>query len=241
VGATVAARGHVLHVAHVGDSRCYRLRGGYLERLTHDHSLLNDVLELHPDIADEALARMPRKVVTRALGLEDNVRVAVRSFEIAHEDVYLLCSDGLTGEVSDEQIRRVLGLPVSAEERALRLIRMANDAGGGDNIAAVALVCEIAAPTSVEPAEVEVAAEERRDPTMTSAPEIMVLGIENEVDIEDTSRIRVVPSESVSSGLIDTLGGFLRAYRTGRTRCAACNEVMVAEAMFCPHCGARRK
>src|SRR3984957_14393686 len=74
VAAAFSEDGTYVHVAHVGDSRCYRLRGGMLGLLTHDHSLLNDVLETHPDADDALLARMPRHVVTRALGMEESVR-----------------------------------------------------------------------------------------------------------------------------------------------------------------------
>jgi serine/threonine protein phosphatase PrpC len=234
VGVTAAAHAPVLYVAHVGDSRCYRLRGGHIESLTQDHSLFQDVLELHPDIADDALARLPRKVVTRALGMEDTVRVSIRSVEIVSGDVYLLCSDGLTASLPDDQLRRILALPLPPKQIVERLIQSANVASGEDNISAVVLTCEITTGSSSP--EIEVA----RDNSMASAPEILVLGIESEPDIEDTARIHVVSSESVSSGLIDALGDVLRTRKAVTVRCGTCGKTVVAEAVFCPYCGARR-
>src|SRR5580704_18004302 len=87
MGTTVVAlafspEGDVLHVAHVGDSRCYRLRAGVLERLTMDHSLIVDVLETHPDADDSLVARMPQHVITRALGMDEALRVPVRTLRV---------------------------------------------------------------------------------------------------------------------------------------------------------------
>src|SRR6185295_2804941 len=96
VAAVPAPRSGAIHVAHVGDSRCYRLRARHFEQLTEDHSLLNDVLESWPDVDDSALARLPRNVVTRALGMDEKLRVSIRSYEMVGGDRYLLCSDGLT-------------------------------------------------------------------------------------------------------------------------------------------------
>jgi PPM family protein phosphatase len=270
VAATVAVRAPTFHVAHVGDSRCYRLRSGRLEQLTHDHSLINEVIELHPDLGDETLAKLPRRVVTRALGMEESVRVTVRSFEIAPEDVYLLCSDGLTGELTDEQIRRVLTLPESPAELVEHLVRLANAAGGGDNIAAVVLAfgenseITMGGPesppkppgdsrgseiTAVELPQANAASEPAAPPppppprpAFVSAPEILLLGIESDVDPEEAPALRIVPSSSASSGLIDALGDLLqtRRQRGALVACAACGDPVLTEAEFCPHCGAAR-
>jgi serine/threonine protein phosphatase PrpC len=254
VAVTVAARSSVLYVAHVGDSRCYRLRAGRLERLTQDHSLLNDVIEMHPDLADEAIAKLPRKVVTRALGMEEAVRVTVRPFDIVPEDVVLLCSDGLTGELAEEQIRRILTLPEPPAELVERLLRMANEAGGGDNIAAVVLAFDVTSTPgtrmALEPAleldplpDTEPAPTRKSPPPArgqsVSAPEILLLGIESEVDLEEA--IRVVPSSSASSGLCHALGDLLptRRSRAVQPPCASCGGEIVGEAFFCPRCGVR--
>jgi protein phosphatase len=240
VAATVAAHAPVLHVAHVGDSRCYRLRAGRLERLTHDHSILHDVLETAPEMPEEAIAKLPRKVVTRALGMEENVRVSVRSFEIAPDDVYLLCSDGLTNELADEPIRRVLTLPEEPQVLVERLVAMANEAGGGDNIAALAIRCDLTESAAIEPPRPAVELPPSRPPA-GSAPEILLLGIESEHDLDDTARIRVVPSESVSSGLIDALDTLVLARKQmPRVPCPACREWIEPESLFCTHCGEPR-
>jgi PPM family protein phosphatase len=129
----------LIHVAHVGDSRCYRVRAGYIDQLTHDHSLLNDVLSLKPDMPEAALAKLPGKVVTRALGMESSVRVSVRTFEVARGDIYLLCSDGLHGEVADPAILDTLLGDRDPNAAASHLVAQANHAGGRDNIAAVVI------------------------------------------------------------------------------------------------------
>jgi protein phosphatase len=127
----------LIHVAHVGDSRCYRVRAGHIDQLTHDHSLMNDVLSLKPDMPESALAKLPGKVVTRALGMESSVRVSVRTFEVARGDIYLLCSDGLHGEIADPAILDTLLADLDADAAAAHLVAQANHAGGRDNIAAV--------------------------------------------------------------------------------------------------------
>jgi serine/threonine protein phosphatase PrpC len=256
VAVSVAARQPTLHVAHVGDSRCYRLRGGRLEQLTHDHSLFNDIIEMYPDLGDDAVAKLPRKVVTRGLGMDEPVRVTVRSFTIAAEDIYLLCSDGLTGELPDEQIRRVLTLPEPPAELVERLISMANAAGGGDNIAAIVLAFDLASTTE-EPAmeladllepepepvpdEPEPPHRATQRPVFVSAPEILLLGIESEVDPEEAPAFRVVPAESGTSSLFRALGDLLpqRPPKAG-VPCIACGGELPVEASFCPRCGVRR-
>lgn len=133
-----------LVLGHVGDSRCYRLREGRLELLTQDHTLVNDVLEMKPDIDPDSAARLPRNVITNALGMDANVRVSVRTYEIAAGDRYLLCSDGLTDEVDDGQIAQALSLGGSPEDQVRLLIDLATEGGARDNIAVVVLSCGVA-------------------------------------------------------------------------------------------------
>lgn len=132
----------IVHVAHVGDSRCYRLRGGLLEPLTEDHALLNDVLEMWPDLKDDALAKLPRNVVTRALGMQKTVRVTVRSFELLAGDRYLLCSDGLTETVELERLAWMLSESAPADVVVDHLIEVSRRLSANDNVAAVMLAFE---------------------------------------------------------------------------------------------------
>lgn len=127
----------VVHVSHVGDSRCYRIRAGRLEQLTLDHSLANDVLELRPDLSDAEAARLPRNVITRALGMLDNVRVTTRTLDMAPGDTFLLCSDGLTDALSDDDIAEELLSGRSAQEQARQLVARALAEGADDNLTAL--------------------------------------------------------------------------------------------------------
>jgi protein phosphatase len=147
MGSTVVAchlsrnRG-TMHVGHVGDSRCYRYRDGVLTQLTHDHSLVNDALALKPDLTPEELARLPKNIITRALGMREDVKVDIHSDEVRERDVFLLCSDGLSGMVDEAEMASVLALAVDNPEADLRdacetLVHLANEAGGTDNITAL--------------------------------------------------------------------------------------------------------
>jgi len=132
------AAGGVLYVVHVGDSRCYRYREGRLAQLTRDHNVRNDALRLDPTLTEEILDRLPRHVVTRALGHDVEVEPDICSVTPWVDDLYLLCSDGLSGLVSDDDIAGTLemlgdDLEIACEE----LVSMANTAGGNDNISVV--------------------------------------------------------------------------------------------------------
>ncbi len=142
VAVLMSAASGVLTLAHVGDSRCYRLRDGHLELLTIDHSLFHDILELRPDIDDAALARLPPNVLTRALGMEDGIRVSVQTLEVSPGDRFVLCSDGLTDAIHPEAIASILALRMEPDELVQAFIKAANDAGGPDNISAVVILCD---------------------------------------------------------------------------------------------------
>ncbi|WP_437932107.1 Stp1/IreP family PP2C-type Ser/Thr phosphatase [Sorangium sp. So ce291] len=137
VAAYVCSETEQIHVGHVGDSRCYRIRQGAIEQLTKDHSLINDALALKPDLSQDELARLPRNIITRALGMKDAVKVDIRSERILPGDVFLLCSDGLSGMVSEQQILDVFEITQEPHEACELLIAMANEAGGTDNISAL--------------------------------------------------------------------------------------------------------
>lgn len=127
-----------IYVAHVGDSRAYRIRDGAMELLTEDHSLLNDYKKMKR-LTEEEIANFPHKnVIVRALGMKDSVKVDTQ-FQVPRvNDVLLLCSDGLAGPVSDEGILKVVldsGDDLSAASH--RLIEAANESGGPDNVTCV--------------------------------------------------------------------------------------------------------
>ena len=140
MGTTVVALFAVedgVYVAHVGDSRVYRVRDGKIEQLTEDHSLLNDYIKMKRLTAEE-IANFPHKnVIVRALGMKDTVKVDTRFEQPAANDLYILCSDGLSGPVDDDQILGIVTGSNDLKTAASRLIARANENGGPDNITVV--------------------------------------------------------------------------------------------------------
>jgi PPM family protein phosphatase len=128
-----------VYVGHVGDSRVYRVRDKKIELLTEDHSLLNDYIKMKR-LTPEEIANFPHKnVIVRALGMKDVVKVDTR-FETPREnDIYLLCSDGLSGPVTDEQILEICSQGDPLKQMASQLIVKANENGGPDNVTVVLL------------------------------------------------------------------------------------------------------
>ena len=127
-----------INVAHVGDSRAYRIRADEIAQLTRDHSLLNDYLLVMPNLSDAQKERLPSNVITRALGMQQAVAVDVSVDDVMPGDVYLLCSDGLNGMVGDERIREIIrNAGPDVETAAKTLISEANQNGGEDNITVV--------------------------------------------------------------------------------------------------------
>ncbi|WP_344763363.1 Stp1/IreP family PP2C-type Ser/Thr phosphatase [Actimicrobium antarcticum] len=124
-----------LTLAHVGDSRCYRFRDEVLEQLTRDHSQLQDQIDaglISPELAQFA---ENRNLITRAVGIDDALEVEVHTYPIAPDDVYLLCSDGLSDMLTAQQISDILHASGhSLQEAADNLVTSANDYGGSDNI-----------------------------------------------------------------------------------------------------------
>ena len=122
-------------VAHVGDSRAYRLREGELIQLTMDHSLLQELVDRGFYSAEEAQRSTNRNYVTRALGVEPTVEVEVHEHEVLPEDIYLLCSDGLPDMVEDEDIHLTIStFNASLDVVGQQLVELANDHGGRDNV-----------------------------------------------------------------------------------------------------------
>jgi protein phosphatase len=124
-------------IGHVGDSRAYRFRDGALEQLTRDHSLVAE-LERTGQISPEAAEHHPQKsIITRALGPEPDVEVDTYTVPARAGDVFLICSDGLTGMVSDEELGAILRQAPALEDAAASLVRAANQSGGKDNITVI--------------------------------------------------------------------------------------------------------
>jgi protein phosphatase len=124
-----------ISIAHVGDSRAYRLRGGSFEQITMDHSLLQELVDRGFYSAEEAQRSTNRNYVTRALGVESSVEVEVHEHAVLEDDVYLLCSDGLPDMVEDEDIHLTIStFNASLDVVGKQLIELANDHGGRDNV-----------------------------------------------------------------------------------------------------------
>ena len=124
-------------IGWAGDSRVYRLRGGQLAQLSDDHSLLNDYLKAKR-LSPEEIENFPHKhVIVRALGMKEHLEIDVVRDEVAEGDVYLICSDGLTGMVPDDEVAEVLARGGELAHAAQQLVDRANAAGGNDNVTVV--------------------------------------------------------------------------------------------------------
>jgi protein phosphatase len=138
-------------IGHVGDSRAYRLRGAKLERLTRDHSLVEEMRRKGQLTDAQAEDHPQRSIITRALGPEPEVQVDVQTVPAQPGDVFLICSDGLTTMLGDEQIARLLIRATSMESAVRALVDEANRAGGRDNITVLAFRLEDAAAPARAP------------------------------------------------------------------------------------------
>jgi protein phosphatase len=124
-------------IGHVGDSRCYRSRGSELLQLTEDHSLINDYIRMKRVTPEEAENWPHKNVIVRALGMKESVQVDILSEAPRIGDTYMLCSDGLTGMLKDDQIAHVMLTERDLDRAVERLIQGANEEGGVDNISVV--------------------------------------------------------------------------------------------------------
>lgn len=142
VGAMFSPRKRRMFIGHVGDSRCYRVRSGAIQLLTRDHSLVNDYLLAMPDLTEEQKSELPKNVITRALGMQDQVVVDLQHDDPQMGDTYVLCSDGLSGMVTDEDIQQIVAASTDIRDACRKLIQRANERGGEDNITAVVIRIE---------------------------------------------------------------------------------------------------
>ncbi len=143
--AIVDAEAEEVAIGHVGDSRAYRLRGGKLEQLTRDHSLVEEMRRKGQLTDAQAEDHPQRSIITRALGPEPEVEPDLQTVPAAPGDVFLICSDGLTTMLGEEQIAKLLSRATSVEAAVRALVDEANRAGGRDNITALAFRLEDAA------------------------------------------------------------------------------------------------
>src|SRR5690606_34529367 len=137
VGALFSRSKRKMFIGHVGDSRAYRVRDGVIQQMTRDHSLLNDYLQAMPELTEEQRSELPKNVITRALGMQEQVTVDLQSDEVQPGDLYVLCSDGLSGMMDDQEILRIVTETDDLHEACRRLVNAANENGGEDNITAV--------------------------------------------------------------------------------------------------------
>jgi protein phosphatase len=124
-------------VGHVGDSRCYRLRAGRLQQITRDHSLLQEQIDAGLITPEQAAFSSNKNLVTRAVGVEDNVLLEAHQHDVQPGDLFLMCSDGLSDMLDDGSIAQVLLANEALETCAKALVAAANDAGGKDNISVI--------------------------------------------------------------------------------------------------------
>lgn len=140
MGTTLTAvmiEGLRIHLAHVGDSRAYLLRGEKFSQITDDHTLVQRLVDEGRLTPEQAASHPQRSIITRAIGVEDHLEVDSLSLEARPNDVLLLCSDGLTGPVSDNEIRRILGSTTDLEEATTALVDAALERGAPDNVTVV--------------------------------------------------------------------------------------------------------
>lgn len=129
---------HELFIAHVGDGRVYKIsKDGKIRKITRDHSLVEYMVERGEITPQEAAVHPQRHIITRALGTDYTINADMISESITRADTILLCSDGLTGMLSDEKISSVITESRELSEAAQTLVRLANDAGGKDNITVI--------------------------------------------------------------------------------------------------------
>ena len=136
-------------VAHIGDSRLYRLRGEEFKQITRDHSLLQEQIDSGMITVEQARHSQNKNLVTRALGIDPSVEPEVHDYDVAPGDIYLFCSDGLNDMVEDEEIAMTLqALAANLELCATQLVQMANDNGGRDNVSVILVRVKQAFPAA---------------------------------------------------------------------------------------------
>ncbi len=140
MGTTVVAvlfHDDFISIAHVGDSRLYRLRANKFCQLTKDHSVLQELIDCGYYTREQARHSPNKNLVTKALGIGEQVSVEIQECSLLHEDIYLLCSDGLSDMLDDDEIHKLIKNAETLDQAVKDLIKAANDKGGNDNISVV--------------------------------------------------------------------------------------------------------
>lgn len=141
VAILLAPRTRQIHIAHVGNSRCYRIRHGRLELMTNDHTISTEILERRPNTPDRVLANLPRNSIVSALGMDQEFRVSMRSLDLLSGDRFLLCTDGLTSAVDTATIWLTARELEAASVIASELLGHALSAGTQDNVSILVADC----------------------------------------------------------------------------------------------------
>lgn len=169
-------------VGHVGDSRCYLIREGSINQLTTDHSLISEVAEIAPWLSEEEVRQLPSNVITRALGMAPDVVVDLLTTDTQPGDLFLLCSDGLNGMLTDPQILEAATSDDDLDTACGRLIERANAAGGTDNTTVTLIRLDpLTAPG-------DVALEDTLDPTRQSPEARVAIALSEVDDLHDDDR-----------------------------------------------------
>jgi serine/threonine protein phosphatase PrpC len=184
--------GGQLLVANVGDSRAYLFRDGDLTQLTEDHSMVADLLREGRISEEEAEVHPQRNIVTRVLGVYDQVEIDFWPVDAVAGDRVVLCSDGLVNEVTDDQITAVLRRLADPQEAAAELVRRANEGGGRDNITVVVL--DVVEDGGVAEAASAALADERRRPGTTDADDLAGFGARFDEDTTGATTVEEQPS-----------------------------------------------
>jgi PPM family protein phosphatase len=204
-----------LAVAHVGDSRAYIFRDGELQRLTHDHSLVEELIRRGKLTPEQAAAHPQRSIITRALGIEPEVEVDTWTYPMRAGDVVLLCSDGLTSMITEPQIAAVLAEQPDLERAGGRLIDEANQAGGRDNITVVLFRLE---DVEAEPGEPPLTEEATAINPQPVSPQPEVDGqVGTDRDGDDITRVHQATPSGVAGASVPAVPAPQPASSTGQS------------------------
>ncbi len=130
-------------IAHVGDSRAYLLRNGSLRQITKDHSMVQYMVDLGQITEEEAHTHPDRNVITRAVGVDEDIKVDIDIVDVEDGDLFIICTDGFSGFVSDSQVLEIADECENSQELSERLVNAANNNGGRDNITVAVVECKI--------------------------------------------------------------------------------------------------